>query len=318
MPICADVLTIALSCLALALGATWLVNAAARLAKRFGVSELVIGLTVVAFGTSAPEFAATISAALQGNEDISVGNVVGSNIFNVGFILGGCALVRAIPTRKSLVYRDGLLLLLSSATLYLMLLSQHLSRLEGLILAAALFAYLLLLFYKRDPVLADELPTGPARSSDLPLLLAGLTLVSAGGYFLVQAASNLAHAAGISDWVIALTVVAAATSMPEFVVSLAAILKKHHGISAGNLVGSCLFNTFGVLGVAALLRPLAVEQTALISTLLLTGLSVLVLVVLRTRWRVTRLEGALLFLAGLTIWIFTILQTYHQQQPASS
>ena len=313
-----DVLIIALSCLALALGAAWLVNAAARLAKRLGVSELVIGLTVVAFGTSAPEFAVTINAALRGDQDISVGNVIGSNIFNVGFILGGCALVRAIPTRASLVYRDGFLMLLSSIALYFMLAGQLLSRLDGLILATALLAYLLLLFYKRDPILADELPTGPARPADLPLLLAGLALVIAGGHFLVQAASHLAHAAGISDWVIALTIVAAGTAMPEFVVSLTAVLKKKHGISAGNLVGSNLFNTFGVLGVAALLRPLAVEHAALTSTLLLIALSALVLLFLRTGWRVKRTEGAILILASLAIWLFTILQTYQQQTPTPS
>jgi len=304
-----NIIIIIACCGALWLGACWLVDAAARIAKWFGISDLVIGLTVVAFGTSAPEFAATINAALQNLPDISVGNVVGSNIFNIGFILGGCAIVAVIKTKPEIVWRDGLLLLITTALLLLFSLDLHLSRLEGALMFCGLIAYLFYLFSKRQVVLEEDIPKEKATLKDGPLLLMGLALIIAGGYFLVGSAQFLAEKAGLSDLVIGSTVVAACTSLPEFAISLVAILKKHHGISAGNLIGSNLFNTLGVLGVAAALRPLEFDVGVIHMLFMLIALTVFVIVFMRTGWRLIRTEGIILVLISLAMWIYIIVSS---------
>ena len=300
------ILVIIVCCGALWLGAVWLVDSAARIAKRLGISELVIGLTVVAFGTSAPEFAATIGAAVQNIEGIPVGNVVGSNIFNIGFILGGCALVSTIPIKPALVWRDGLVLLVITVALFFMLLGGRLERWEGLLLVLGLVGYLWYLIIKREAVIEEEVPGGKASWRDGVFLVLGLGLIIAGGTFLVRSAEYLALQFGMSNWVVGMTVVAAGTSLPEFVISLVAVLRKHHGISAGNLIGSNLFNTLGVLGVAGLLRPLAVERSSLVSILMLIGLTGLVVLFMRTKWRLARWEGAVLILISLAMWGYNL------------
>jgi len=306
LSIIAHIVIVLICFVALWLGAQWLVDSSVRLAKRLGLSEIVIGLTVVALGTSAPEFAVTIGAALRGHESISIANVVGSNIFNIGFILGGCAVVGIINTKPTLVWRDGLLLLAVTFGLSLMLQDGRLARWEGILLAALLLGYLGYLFVQREP-LDEEIPTGRATWRDGPMLLGGLVLIVGGGHFLVESSVKLAQAVGLSNWVIGMTVIAAGTSLPEFVVSLVAVLKKHHGISAGNLIGSNIFNTLGVLGTAGAIRPLTVDDSAMASLLMLIGITALVLLFMRTNWRLTRNEGAILILASAAAWGYNLL-----------
>ncbi len=297
--------TIILVCFgALALGASWLVDSAARIARSLGVSPLVIGLTVVAFGSSAPEFAVTVTAAAHGNAAISIGNVIGSNIYNIGFILGGCALLIAMKTRPALVWRDGLLLLAITVLLYLFGLNHQISRLEGFVLAGLLVAYMILLFYKRQALIDEDIQADHATWKDWPMLIIGLTMIVGGGHYLVDAAENLARLLGLSQWVIAVTVVAAGTSVPEFVISLVALLKKHHGISAGNLIGSNIFNTLGVLGIASVIKPLTVDNAALTGILMLIGITVVVVIFMRTGWKISRWEGLLLVLLSVAVWVY--------------
>lgn len=303
-----DVLIIVASIVGLWWGAVWLVEAAVRIARQLGLSELIIGLTVVAIGTSAPEFAVTIGAALNGRGDISVGNVVGSNIFNLGFILGGVALVRAICTTRTMVFRDGGMLIGTSLLLMLFFLDHQIGRLEGGILIALLVLYLGYLIWKKEPI-EDGLPAGEFRWWDVPQLVAGIGLVIASGYLLVESAVHLARLFGISEWVIGVTIVAAGTSAPEFATSLVAVLKGRHGVSAGNLIGSDLFNLLGVLGLAALIRPLTVEASAVDSIIVLVGMVVLVVVFLmRTGWQISRWEGALLIGINVVRWILDFLR----------
>jgi cation:H+ antiporter len=309
MEILLHIAVILICCVALGKGAAWLVDSAARIAKHMGISELVIGLTVVAFGTSAPEFAVTINAALRGHEGVSIGNVVGSNIFNIGFILGGCALVGPIKTRPALVWRDGLILLVVTGGLMTALaINKQLDRAEGLLMFLGLIAYLIYLLCKRQAVMDEEIPTGKATGKDGFFLLIGLALIVGGGHFLVESSVFLAQKIGLSEWVIGVTIVAAGTSVPEFAISLVALIKKHHGISAGNLVGSNIFNTLGVLGVAGAIQlpdqPLTVETSALWSVLMLIGLTALVLIFMRTGWKLTRKEGWILLIVSLAIWIY--------------
>ncbi len=295
-------------------GADWIVEGAAALAKRLGVSELVIGLTIVAAGTSAPEFVVTVTASLSGQSDISVANVVGSNIFNLGFILGGCALLSPIPTSRRLVSRDCVVLVGSTLLLVGMMAGDlTLGRVEGGILVLGLVLYLAWVYRDRSLGLVpgeeddgEEIPTtqGSTSRSELVRLLVGFAAVVGGSHLLVTSASAIARSFGISDWVIGVTIVAAGTSAPEFMTSLVAGLKGHHDISAGNLVGSDIFNLLGILGLAGILHPLMVDEAARISLFALVGMVVVTSVFIRTDWKVTRTEGGILVSIALARWYF--------------
>lgn len=286
------------------IGGSWIVESAARIARKIGMSELVIGLTIVAIGTSAPEFAVTIAAALGGQADISVGNVVGSNIFNLGFILGGVALVAGIPTSRKLVHRDGGMLIATTILLLFLLRDLALSTVEGAILLAVLISYVSFLLIKRDGGdTAEEIPEGDFSLRDIPTLIIGIALIVTSGHFLVDSASEIARHFGLSEWVIGVTIVAAGTSAPELATSLMGVLRGRHGISIGNLIGSDLFNLLGVLGLAAVISPMSVDGSAMGSLYLLCGLVVLVVIMLRTGWRLSRTEGGLLVAINLVRWI---------------
>lgn len=303
MNVATDILVVLVACIGLWKGAVWLVESACRIAKRLGISELVIGLTVVAFGTSAPEFAVSITAALNGHANISVGNVVGSNIFNLGFILGGVALVRAISIPRILVRREGPLLIGTALLLLVFLYDLHLARWEGIVLLTVLVGYLGMLLYCREtPPTTPPPPSGDMQWYDALLLLVGIVTVVTSGHFLVASASTLARVMGISEWVIGVTIVAVGTSMPEVATSLVAVLRGRYGISVGNLIGSDLFNLLGVLGVAACIQPMSIDPHGYGSLLGLLGLMVLVVVMMRTGWRVSRTEGGILVLINLARW----------------
>ena len=286
-------------------GANWLVDSSVRIARKIGVSELIIGLTIVAIGTSAPEFAVSISSAMQGKLDISVGNIVGSNIFNVGFILGGLAIFRAVSASKKLVYRDGMVVTASVAMLMIFMWDGVLVAWEGGVFLGCLVTYVAYLIYQREPS-AEELDDGEFSFSDIPLFIWGCFVVVASGNFFVGSASEIATFFGVSDWVIGVTIVAFGTSAPEIATSAVALMRGHMDISAGNLIGSNIFNTFGVLGLAPFLTDggrMVVESSAQESTYVLLLLMVVVVVMMRTGWEVSRWEGFLLFwLAGVS-WV---------------
>jgi cation:H+ antiporter len=264
-------------------GANWLVDSAVRIANRLGISKVVIGLTVVAFGTSAPEFAVSVSAGLQEHGSVAIGNVVGSNIFNLGFILGGVALITPLVIARKVVYRDGLALFIATALLFIFLWDLELQVYEGVIMFVGLIAYMVLLLAGRlgktvdptaeekaaakagatgvpDDFVPEEVTESKATWWDLPIFIVGLAAVVAGCHYLVEGAIWYAQALNVPDWAIAVTIVAAGTSAPEFAVSLVAALKGYQEISAGNLIGSDLFNILGVLGVAAVLNVAAVGE----------------------------------------------------------
>ena len=297
----------------IALGAHWVVESSARMAARLGVSELVIGLTVVAFGTSAPEFAVTLLAAFRNQGDISVGNIVGSNIFNLGFILGGCAMIRAIPTSKALVKRDGVVIAISTLLVLAVVgWDLRLDRYDGGALFLMLIVYLAVLFKQRKehpdegPEAEFHLDTEHPKSLGLDVveLVGGLTAIIVGSHLLVISATELARGFGVSEWVIAVTIVAAGTSAPELATSLAGVIKNRYGISAGNIIGSDIFNLLGVLGLAGLLRPVEVDAMARVSLAALSGTVMVVLLFMRSGWRLSRLEGFALVAIAAVRWIF--------------
>ena len=249
-------------------------------------------------------FAATVFGAISGNDDVSVANIVGSNIFNIGFILGCCAIITTLHITPLLVKRDGAILAAITGLLCWMMRDLHLSRIEGISLFLLLFVYLAYLIIKKDTSMVeeDEISHDPAKPTDWLLLLFSLGVIAGGGKALVYGAVGIAQHYGISEWVIGMTIVAAGTSMPELVISLVAVLKKNHGISAGNLIGSNIFNTLGVLGLAVTINPLSVDSAGLISTILLIPLTLIVILFMWTGRKVTRIEGIIILLISLAIF----------------
>ncbi len=296
-----------LSIIMLWYGAKFLIESAEKIAVLFGISELVIGLTVVAFGTSAPEFAVSINAALSGHSSISVGNIIGSNIFNLGFILGVVAFIRPIKTSAKLVYRDGIFMILVTWLLVYFFYNDKnfiLTRTEGIVLAALLIFYLLFLFIKKEALEDEEIKSDKATLKDFLILPISITIIILGGKFLVSSASEIAKIFGMSEWLISITIVAAGTSAPEMVTSLAAVLKNKPGMSAGNLIGSNIFNILGVLGVASVINPLIIKSSSFTSLILLGVMVTIIIILMRIKWVISKIEGAIIFLLGILLWLY--------------
>ncbi|WP_435333379.1 calcium/sodium antiporter [Haloarchaeobius sp. TZWWS8] len=305
---------ILLSVLGLWVGARLLVDAAVRAAQRFGLSELTIGLTIVAVGTSIPELVVSVDAALVGTGDIAVANVLGSNIYNLAFVLGVISMSRAIPIADSVLQRDGVALLASTLVAGVVLLDRHISRLEGLLLVGFFVGYTAYILGREQTESASERELGDGgvtRSAterfsfpgrDGVFLVAGLALVLVSGDAMVLAASELARGAGISEWVIGGTIVAAGTSTPELAVSLVAVKQRSLGVSVGNVVGSNILNITGIMGLAAVVRPLTVSGSALTTLAWLVGIVLLVVAALWTDRVLSRLEGAFFATAEVARW----------------
>jgi cation:H+ antiporter len=241
-------------------GGEFLVRGASSIARTFHLSPLLIGLTIVGFGTSAPELIVSVQAALDGQPGIAIGSVLGSNISNILLILGVSALLAplVIPGRK--LWRDLGFMLLATATVWLMLRDGFISRPEGALLFLGMVAFLVTAFVAgRGQAPADSVvPVGPTWKP-WAVTLAGLVLLVIGARFLVDSATTIARDFGISEAVIGLTIVAVGTSLPEMATSVIAAFRKHTEISVGNVVGSNIFNLFGILGITALVAPIPAE-----------------------------------------------------------
>jgi cation:H+ antiporter len=290
MTLALEFLIVGISILIIAKSAGWVVDSAAKIAFRLGVSQLVIGLTIVAFGTSAPEFAVSLSAALRGIGNIAVANVVGSNIFNICLILGLCAIVRPIKTTEKLVKRDCVFLLLGTILLSSFIFNLSIGRAEGIILFTLLIFYVSYLAWRREAPEEAEIPIEKAKWSDAILLVIGLAGIIGGAHLLVSSSVAIARAVGISEWAIGVTLVAFGTSVPELAVSVTAAIRKYYAISAGNLIGSDIFNMFGVVGFAGILTNMSFDIAARVDVFILVGVVGLVTVLMRTGWVVSRKE----------------------------
>ncbi len=243
-------------------GGDWLVNGGVALARRFRISPLVIGMTIVAFGTSAPELLVSMTSSIKGSAGIAMGNVIGSNIANIGLILGLTAMLCPIPTQNRKVSANGLVMILASLLALVLSLNNGLSRIEGLILFAGIILFTVISIRlgrtKQDATQPDSEPQGKEMSVLVALLLVALScaMLAFGADFMVDGATSIAQALGVSDKVIGLTIVALGTSLPELAASVAAALKKEMDISIGNIIGSNIFNLMCVLGVSASIRPI--------------------------------------------------------------
>ena len=302
MSIFLNVTIIMISLLGLWKGADWLVESSVAIARKIGISELVIGLTILSIGTSAPEFAVSGLSALMGHGDISIGNVVGSNIFNLGFIMGTVAVIKPISTSPTLVKRDGAVLISTTLLLLFFLHDLTLEMWEGITLMLLLLSYVSYLIYQKETS-EEDIKATDYTHFHIVILLAGLAVILLSSHFLVKSASELARHFGISEWVIGVTIVAVGTSTPEFVTSLVAILKGHYGLSAGNLVGSDIFNLLGVLGLSGTLNTLNIAPDAYSSLYFLVGMVAIVVFMMRTGWQISRVEGSVLLLLSCIRWV---------------
>ena len=297
-------------------GAELMVRAAVRLAARLHVRPLIIGLTIVALGSSAPQMAVSLQAMLAHNQDIAVGSVIGSSIFNILVILGLSALIIPLRVSRQVVRLDIPLMIGASLLVCLLAWNEELSRTDGIILLAALVLYLGLLLRQSQHSARphSSQPTTPRAPwvSSLLMIIAGLAMLVYAGHLLLGAAVSVATDLGLSERIIGLTVVAVSTSLPVLATSLIAALRGQREIAVGNVIGSNLFNLLGVLGLTALVAPapLSVSPNALDFDLpVMLGVAVLCLPVFYSGYRVTRAEGLLflgLYLAyGLHVVSFT-------------
>lgn len=302
-------------------GGELLIRGAMSAARRANVSPLLAGLVIVGFGTSAPELVVSIGAALQNQPDIAIGNVVGSNIGNILLILGVCALVRPLTVTPSALSRDGLVVVGASVLFVVLVAGSALNRLDAAVLLTGLVVYLVWAYRTESrhggPVAevhaaeADELKLVPLGvPTTVAALLGGLVLLIVGSQVLLTGAIGIAETAGIPEAVIGLTLVAVGTSLPEFAVSILAVMRRHTDVAVGNILGSNIFNLLGILGVSALLQPLPVAARVLVfDQWMMLGSSVLLLVFLYTGRVLSRLEGGILLalysayiIASFTIW----------------
>jgi cation:H+ antiporter len=285
-------------------GGEGLVRGSAGLALRLGLSPLVIGLTVVAFGTSSPELAVSLKATLQGLGDVAAGNVVGSNIANVGLILGLTALLRPVRAAAHAIRVDAPLQAAAAVLLVAILLDGELSRWEAVLLLLGIVVYTgasLFLARREDAAVAKEYAEGlPASQKSLwvlwPMTGGGVALLVLGSRLFLRGAVDLAHRMGVGEALIGLTLVAVGTSLPELVASLTAALRREPDIALGNILGSNLFNVLGILGAAGTAAPLAAPGMLPLDLLSLLAFSLLVVPMVLTDRRVSRLEGGLLLL----------------------
>jgi cation:H+ antiporter len=313
-----QLLLFALGLAALIAGAEALVRGASALARRLRVSPLVVGLTVVAFGTSSPEMAVTVGASLGGRNDVAVGNVVGSNILNVLLILGLSALVRPLLVQVRVIRQEVPVMIGASALFAVLALDGTLGRADAALLVALLVAYTAFLVWQaRGEGAVAAAPAGPGDAGrqnhwgwQALLVAAGLALLVLGAHWLVEAATALARALGVSDLVIGLTVVALGTSLPEAAASVLAAARGERDIAVGNVVGSNVFNLLGCLGVAGLLAPhgLAVPPGVRNFDLwVMLAVALACLPVFFTGYRVGRREGAVLLAYGGAYLAYTVL-----------
>lgn len=308
-----DLLQILGALVLLCLGGEALVRGAQGLGARLGLSALSMGLTIVAFGTSAPELVVSLEAARAGAGEIALGNVIGSNIANIALILGLSALVRPLRVSGRLVRAETPLMVVVSLALLAILWDGVASRLEGALLVAGLLAFVVLTLRaaRRAPdVFAEAVPGGspgdqveaagqPGAGLSLGLVVVGLSLLVVGGQLLVAAAVSLASGLGIGQAAIGLTVVAVGTSLPEMATSIVAGLRSQGDIAVGNVVGSNLFNILGILGLCALIAPLRMGAIGSVDLLVLVGTAIALSLWLRRHQILGRGAGALLLLSWL-------------------
>jgi cation:H+ antiporter len=300
----------------LLLGGKFLVDGASSIALKLGMSSGVIGLTVVAFGTSAPELLVSLNAALKGNSDISIGNVVGSNIANIGLVLGISGIFYPILINRTHLKLDYVLMLITSLIFYFFSMDNIITFWEGIFLVGGFFGlntYLLLSLGKGTPttneLIKEELEE--VKKYQLPLALLLLIIGIIGLYFgsdlLVENAVIISKEFGVSERVIGVTIIAIGTSLPELITSIIAALSNRTDLALGNILGSNMMNVLSIIGITALVKPIGVTEAFLNSDYLwMLGISLILFPIMRTKMRVSKIEGSVLLLIYICYLYFLL------------
>ena len=307
-----QLLILALGFVCLVKGADWFVDGAVGIATKFGIPQIVIGLTIVAMGTSAPEAAVSITAALQGSADITIGNVVGSNILNILIILGLSALIYPLKVEKTTIWVDIPVMIGATILLFALGYDGTVSRLDAGILLVIFAAYLGFLFFltkknkSEEKLLTSsdiekENSSEPEKKLSLPkaliLTAIGLGLIILGSNFAVDAATAIARMVGLSERFIGLTIVALGTSLPELFTSVSASIKKNSDIAIGNIVGSNIFNILFIVGLSGLIIPVPFEAAFRFDTLVALGAAAMLFVFALPKKRLPKIAGLVMLLS---------------------
>ena len=313
-----QILILVLGFVCLVKGSDWFVDGAAGIATKFRIPQLIIGLTIVAMGTSAPEAAVSITAAFNGSADITIGNIVGSNILNVLIILGLSAVVYPLTVSKSTILIDIPVTIGVTVLLFILGLDGNITRIDGIIMLVIFVSYLGFLIWsaKKEKNLGKELESSSEETTEekpLPVwkailfTIVGLALVILGSRFVVDSASFIARHFGLSERFIGLTIVALGTSLPELFTSVVAASKKNCDIAIGNIIGSNLFNILFVVGLSSIIIPVPFAEAFRIDTLVALGSVVVLLLFCLPKKRLSRLGGSILLLAYLAYFIFWLM-----------
>ena len=313
-----DLIYLILGIIGLYFGAEWLVGGSSKLALKIGVSPLVIGLTVVALGTSAPELAVCLRLNLESRPDAALGNIVGSNICNILLILGFSSLIRPLRVHRQIIRKELPILLMVSFALIVMLINKEVASWEGFILCMGIVIYILFSFkgannsgeFKVEGESSSEIDTVSSQGYNgivlIALLLAGLILLVLGAFFFEKGGIGLAKAFGVSEAVIGLTLLAFGTSLPELATSIVACMKNEGDIIVGNAVGSSIFNVLAILGITALFKPLSVNDINLIDYSIMIGAVIFCWLFIYKKMELNRIKGVV-FLGCYAAYITSIL-----------
>lgn len=301
-------------------GADWFVDGSSNIAALLRISPILIGLTIVAFGTSSPELTVSIFAALDGSADVALGNVVGSNIFNITLVVGLAAFLFPLKVQNETIKKEIPFTLLSTAALLIIMSDAFLqgesnnliTRGDGLILLLFFSLFMIYIFeiaFKdRNATRKEPLPEGVTWGKNILFSVLGLAAIIIGGEMVVTNATNIAYSLGMSETLVGLTIVAIGTSLPELVTSVSAALKKQSEIALGNIVGSNIFNILLVLGASSVITPLAFNDKVFIDIFLMVILTIILLIFSRTNFTIGKREGLILALAYIAYLVYIIIR----------
>lgn len=302
-------------------GADIFVDGASSIAKKFNVSPMLIGLTIVAMGTSAPEAAVSVSSSLAGQNDMSIANVVGSNFFNILIVLGVSSIIAKLPVEKETIKKDTPFLIFISILLLALSLNFNLSRLDGVIFLVLFILFLINIIKSNTSSKDIESSSGETaiaieatdtKSIHMPktllLCLIGIVGIVFGGDLVVNSATNIATSFGMSANLVGLTIVAMGTSLPELVTSVIAVKKGETEIAIGNVIGSNIFNILLVLGLAALIHSMAVSVVAIIDTIFMTAVTILLYIFIKKNNSLTKIHGIIFVIIYFIYLIYTIIR----------
>ena len=299
----------------LIVGGEVLVKGAVRIAMRFHLSTLVVGMTVVSFGTSAPELLVSLKANLVGHPDISIGNVVGSNIANIALVLGLTAVAFPILVDRNSIRLDWPMMMASTVLLWWFMMDGEISTIEGIIMIALLvfFTWFIIWKSRKENRRSDTTASEKVEEGRVPVLkdvgyvVVGCAAMAFGADWLVTGAVEVARSFGVSDLVVSVTIVAFGTSAPELITSMMAAIRKHSDISVGNLIGSNLFNILAILGITSVVKPIEVSDLVITQDMIwVSAVAVVILPMMITNRKISRVEGGILFLGYVAYVVYQI------------